>query len=347
MRIKKAGRLLALKVFLSSTMAWSGICYAASQLDCDPSKPEATPLGRFRIDDVIGTVFDTQTNLTWKRCTEGQILKTGTCTGEVKKWKWHDAVFQFGIDGKDWRLPSVDELYSIVEPRCKLPSINQEVFPDSPSHWVWSHSRDLGDSGNAWYVNFSDGSFETYSRYDSNPVRLVRGSQLHLSNDALNALKAKKVAQGLPIEEKNRIDEEKQQRELDARRKSAEEGRRQIEAIARARAELPALERSASISCPNKAACDKAFALTEIYFAKTADMKIQLATGTTIETHNPTEDGKIGLKAYKIPGKSASATISLTATCKATSYAYEEICVLGKLAAYRGFRPFIERMLKE
>jgi len=75
-------------------------------------------------------------------------------------------------------------------------------------------------------------------------------------------------------------------------------------------------------------------------------MKIQVATDTIVETYNPTEDGKLGLKALRIPGKGTTATITLTATCKDEKGHYAEVCRLGKIRAYKGFRPFIEQMLK-
>lgn len=48
-------QLLALAVLLAGSIVRSGISYAASQPDCDVSKPGANPLNRFRIDDVVGS----------------------------------------------------------------------------------------------------------------------------------------------------------------------------------------------------------------------------------------------------------------------------------------------------
>ena len=105
-------------------------------------------------------------------------------------------------------------------------------------------------------------------------------------------------------------------------------------------------EQAAVISCGDKTACDKAFSLTQIYINQTSDQKIQLATDTIVETYNPTDEGKIGLAATRVPGKGASASILLKVTCKDGSYAID-LCLLKKTNAYEGFRPFIERMLKE
>lgn len=126
----------------------------------------------------------------------------------------------------------------------------------------------------------------------------------------------------------------------DERRKSDEKIRMQAEELLRA-------ERSAFVLCLNKAACDKAFSLTQIYINQTSDMKIQLATDAIVETHNPTEDGKLALKAIRIPGKGSSALITLVATCRNEKGFHSESCRLGKLSAYLGFPSFVDRLLKE
>lgn len=123
--------------------------------------------------------------------------------------------------------------------------------------------------------------------------------------------------------------------------KKAEEDRRlKIAALLEA-------ESKAVIACQDKAACDKVFSLTQIYINQTADQKIQLATDTIVETYNPAGEGKMGLRAVRIPGKGTSATIRLTANCKSEASALVNPCVQRKTNAYSGFRPFIESMLKE
>lgn len=131
--------------------------------------------------------------------------------------------------------------------------------------------------------------------------------------------------------------------EMAAREKLAEE-RYAKERIA-ALDELLKLERNATLQCTTKAACDKAFALTEIFFAQHSDMKIQTATGTTIETFNPTEEFKIGLKALKIPGKGSAAAIRLTVTCKETYISM--YCIHMKSSVYRSFRSYMSTSLAE
>lgn len=315
------GATVALASFLTGAalLALSG--QAWSQLACDPSTQDSTRSGRFRIDELTGMVLDTKTNLTWKRCAEGQRHSAGKCQGEALQSKWLDGVSMFGMRGDGWRLPNIDELLSIVEAPCGIHSINVSAFPDTPAHTFWTASEDVKNNFNAWYVNFWTGASDTDDKDRSSHIRLVRGAQWTKADE-------KRL-----LEEAQRVERERKLR---------------VEAlVVRSAEELQKAEDEAVIACPNKITCEKAFTLTEVYIAQSADMKIQVATGTTIETHTPTEDGKVGLKALKIPGKGTSAKIALTATCKDETGRYSRICVLAKFIAYRGFRPYIDKMMTE
>ena len=139
-----------------------------------------TPTNRFTINN-DGTVSDTKTGLTWKKCSEGQSgvdCRIGTAT----TYTWQGALQQAqsvnnngGFAGyKNWRLPSIKELSSIVEEQCIEPSINLAVFPESPSYWYWSSSPFAVSSSFAWFVYFDYGYSDYLSKGDFNFVRLVR-----------------------------------------------------------------------------------------------------------------------------------------------------------------------------
>ena len=77
----------------------------------------------------------------------------------------------------DWRLPTVEELETLVDAGRTNSSINTTWFPNTSGVWYWTASPNVGDSGYAWNVSFSDGYVNDYVRNSNNHVRLVRASQ--------------------------------------------------------------------------------------------------------------------------------------------------------------------------
>ncbi|MBK5930897.1 hypothetical protein CCR82_10260 [Halochromatium salexigens] len=89
------------------------------------------------------------------------------------------AVNEQGLCGaKDWRLPSVDELLSIVSNDRTDPAIDTNYFPNARSSRFWSSSPVASASNGAWVVHFDHGSVynDGYVNGDL-PVRLVRAGQ--------------------------------------------------------------------------------------------------------------------------------------------------------------------------
>ncbi|SEH08190.1 Lcl C-terminal domain-containing protein [Candidatus Venteria ishoeyi] len=84
---------------------------------------------------------------------------------------------------RDWRLPNVDELLSIVDNDHTKPSIDTVYFPNTPSSGFWSSSpyANYSDYGNysdyAWSVFFDDGYINYNYKSSTLRVRLVRGGQ--------------------------------------------------------------------------------------------------------------------------------------------------------------------------
>jgi len=143
------------------------------------------PCGQHYSDFGDGTVLDIQTGLQWMRCALGQTWTGATCTGEAKKYNWdaaHSAAIELNINGGyaghcDWRLPSIDELKTLIVEN-QTPTIDQQAFPNTPSSWFWSGSPNANDSDYAWLVNFDYGNAHVSDvRRNGIPVRLVRGGQ--------------------------------------------------------------------------------------------------------------------------------------------------------------------------
>ena len=147
-----------------------------------PSNPDS-----IYTDHGDGTVTDARTGLMWKRCLEGQTWDGITCTGVETCLTWADALGQAAsstfANHTDWRLPNVKELRSLVEECRFFPSINDTIFPATPSLFIWSATPNVNrtiydTTSNAWGVNFDYGSSLDNSFREFNyRVRLVRDGQ--------------------------------------------------------------------------------------------------------------------------------------------------------------------------
>jgi hypothetical protein len=139
------------------------------------------PTARFQQHD-DGTVTDRETGLMWRVCVEG--LRGKTCNkGKALEWSWGGALNYVaslnsdeGFAGyKDWRLPNIRELGSLLELQCARPAINVEIFPNTlPAH-VWSSSPYHFYTHYSWYVDFDSGQINNTERVKPKQVRLVRG----------------------------------------------------------------------------------------------------------------------------------------------------------------------------
>jgi Leucine-rich repeat (LRR) protein len=171
------------RTILSSLALYMSLCFAGTgghAVTCvsnfTPSNPDASYLDRGD-----GTVTHTPTGLTWKRCSEGQTWSGSNCIGSATTVTWSQALNMANasrfVAQSDWRLPNLKELRTLVE-ECRVnPSINDTVFPNTPSSGYWSSSPFTLLSSQAWYVAFGDGRSD-YSFTDRNSgllsVRLVR-----------------------------------------------------------------------------------------------------------------------------------------------------------------------------
>jgi len=76
-----------------------------------------------------GEVTDQKTGLIWQRCSLGQTWKKGKgCVGEVSLVHRKEAEEHAHTLGNGWRVPSIDELLTLVDKRCHSPMINTRYF---------------------------------------------------------------------------------------------------------------------------------------------------------------------------------------------------------------------------
>ena len=182
---------LLFAIGLQSAPSW-GACTAANP---NANVAEATPSADFPTNNPNSpSVTHAKTGLTWKRCSEGQVLSGGTCTGTATAMTWSAALASAAtanagyFDGyNDWRLANQKELESIVETCGFNPAINQTVFPATPASLFWSASTYVPSPTFAWLVNFTIGYDSANLKSNVNYVRLVRGGQSFDSFDVQKA----------------------------------------------------------------------------------------------------------------------------------------------------------------
>jgi len=77
----------------------------------------------------------------------------------------------------DWRLPTLEELKTIVNYNTTNPSIDAGYFPNSSATYYWAASSMRLNAAAAWGVFFNDGRMVFYNKTNALAVRLVRGGQ--------------------------------------------------------------------------------------------------------------------------------------------------------------------------
>ncbi len=159
------------------------------------------------------TVLSADGKLIWMRCHIGQTFEQGQCMGEPKKMDQRDGAnevkrlnYTGGFAGsKEWRLPTVEELQSLVfcengmserQRSVKLnaqtsknlpescqgdnylrPAIDPIVFPNAAKDWVWTGTPDFDRVINMWAINFASGSPAPIGRANNQTsVRAVRAA---------------------------------------------------------------------------------------------------------------------------------------------------------------------------
>ena len=174
-------RQFLIVLLLGSSSVWSP---AWAEQTCDKSYPMSAPVERFT-DNGDGTLFDIEPDLTWMRCSLGQVWTGTTCTGTPATYTWksaQDAADKLNREGgyanrHDWRVPQIAELASIVERQCSNPRINLTLFPATPPVYFWTATtrRGPGMDAYAYAISFGAEGPKHPSKEEKFNVRLVSG----------------------------------------------------------------------------------------------------------------------------------------------------------------------------
>jgi hypothetical protein len=132
----------------------------------DPGAPNAMSY----TDNGDGTVADNVTGLVWQQAVPSGTYTWGSASTSGTAQSYCATLALAGYS--DWRLPSVEELTSLMDPGLS-PPINSTYFPGPPSAY-WSSVPLAGSSGNAWYVSFAGNGMNYSAMSVSSNVRCVR-----------------------------------------------------------------------------------------------------------------------------------------------------------------------------
>jgi Protein of unknown function (DUF1566) len=152
---RRAWRLL---VAVGVGLAVAGLSGGATRR----AEAEAPPC---RYTPTASTVFDKETGLSWQR--------TNIASYSFDVAKDHCAGLSVGgLQG--WRLPTLQELLTIVDESQTQPSIDPTAFPGTPPLGFWSATPSATDPSQVWYVSFSGGYTDLHGTSSSQLVRCVR-----------------------------------------------------------------------------------------------------------------------------------------------------------------------------
>jgi hypothetical protein len=81
---------------------------------------------------------------------------------------------RLSLDGSGWRLPTLAELFSLVDMGNTPPMIDSIAFPKTPVFDYWTSSYNPDPFDTAWVVDFRDGSSRVTGPDSVLPLRCVR-----------------------------------------------------------------------------------------------------------------------------------------------------------------------------
>jgi len=112
---------------------------------------------RFKILNDL-EVLDTQTGLIWRRDYRERV-------------SWDEALEYAASLGNGWRLPTKDELMTLVNKDRENPASD---FPNMPSERFWASLSDVDYPSSAWSVYFGSGSASSIFKTGDYDARCVR-----------------------------------------------------------------------------------------------------------------------------------------------------------------------------
>jgi uncharacterized protein len=122
---------------------------------------------RHKFDEQGEVVIDPVTGLTWQKSGSPNAMTYQEAQAYIAKLN-QDRFAGYS----DWRLPTVDELLSLLTQNKQAQGLYINPIFDAAQTWCWSADQNVAES--AWGVGFSSGRLYRSLLYDKNYVRGVR-----------------------------------------------------------------------------------------------------------------------------------------------------------------------------
>lgn len=133
-------------------------------------------------------LHDTNNTYTWYFPAESEVYARGDlgkpnggqCSGsDCDTWAYVNKVNDIGLCGyKDWRVPTKEELGSIINPQILPPgpTLAHDEFPNTVAAEYWTSSAYAYHSPGAWTWSFYSGLDRVDLKVNPKHIRLVRGT---------------------------------------------------------------------------------------------------------------------------------------------------------------------------
>ncbi|MCB1170874.1 MAG: DUF1566 domain-containing protein [Leptospiraceae bacterium] len=123
-----------------------------------------------------GNVLQKSTGLIWQRCSQGYSGEDCSIVGAQTTFTVAQANASCTSLGTDWRLPSIQELSTLMDSGRSSPSYDGTAFPGSSfAVPYWSATADAGSPGSNFQLNFGLGVLISVADTNSNAARCVQG----------------------------------------------------------------------------------------------------------------------------------------------------------------------------
>ena len=139
-------------------------------------------------DNEDGTILDNNTGILWMKCATN-LIGEECSLGDAINYDWNEAntLCTSMIKGelKDWRLPSITELHSIMTYHKNENGIGVDstYFPNIPEYPFWSSSKYAYGDGSYWVLDYSTLLLTAFRPLSLKMVICVHGTESPLLND--------------------------------------------------------------------------------------------------------------------------------------------------------------------